>query len=180
MKRFWLSVAVLVGMLSMAGCASPPELRYFTLDADEQVADKWPEPLYVSRVQVPEYLDDNRIWVRPQTHRVETLPHVRWAERLPRAITRSLQNQFGTGVAEASGRTRLMVDIQRFEAIWDDEGDTGARVVLKAAWRIGDGDARTVSLKATAPDRKASTLVAVMSSQVSRLAKAIAEQGQRE
>ena len=179
MTRFWLSMVVLVIGISMAGCASPPELRYFTLDPDEQVADKWQEPLYVSRVQVPGYLDDNRIWVRPEPHRVEALPHVRWAERLPRAITRSLQNQFGTGVAEASGRTRLMVDIQRFEAVWD-KGEAGARVVLRASWRIGDGDARSVTLKASVPDREASTLVSVMSRQVGQLAKAIAEQSLRE
>ncbi|TDT43983.1 putative lipoprotein YmbA [Halospina denitrificans] len=178
MKRFWLCVAVLVGGLSLSGCASPPELRYFTLGSDEQVVEKRQEPLYVARVQVPEYLDDNRIWVRPEPHRIEALPHVRWAERLPRAITRSLQNQFGTGVAEASEGPRLLVDIQRFEAVWDG-GDKGARVVLRAAWRIGDGDARSVTFKANAPDREASTLVKVMSNQVGQLAKAIAEQSLR-
>ena len=171
-------VALVAGVL-MAGCASPPELRYFTLEPTEQVARKWREPLYVSRVQVPAYLDDNRIWVRPQTHRVETLPNARWAERLPLAITRSLQNQFGAGVAEASDGARLSVDIQQFEAVWAD-GEPGARVVLRAAWRIGDGEARSLSMKATAPDREASTLVAVMSSQVGQLAKAIAEQSLRE
>jgi uncharacterized lipoprotein YmbA len=163
----------------MAGCASPPELRYFTLGSDEQVVEKRQESLYVARVQVPEYLDDNRIWVRPEPHRVAALPHVRWAERLPRAITRSLQNQFGTGLDEASGSIRLVVDIQRFEAVWD-EGDEGARVVLRAAWRIGDGDARSATIKATVPDREASTLVAVMSNQVGQLAKAIAEHSLQE
>lgn len=175
MKRFWLCVAVLVAGLSMTGCASPPDLRYFTLGPDERVVEEVREPLYVSRVQVPEYLDDNRIWVRVDTHRVETLSHVRWAERLPRAITRRLQQQLGTGVDEAPGRPRLMVDIQRFEAVWD-EGEPGARVQLEAAWRIGDGQTQTASLTATAANRDASTLVAVMSSQVGALAKTIAEQ----
>ena len=179
MRRLWLYVAVLVGVLSIGGCASPPELRYFTLDPDERVASSAREPLYVSRVRVPDYLNDNRIWVRPETHRVEALPHVRWAERLPRAITRSLQNQLGTGVAEASAKPRLMVDIQRFEAVLE-EGEPGARVVLSGAWRIGDGEARAVRLRASAPDRDASTLVAVMSSQVGALAKAIAEQSLKE
>lgn len=179
MRWIWPGLVAFVAGLLMAGCASPPELRYFTLAPTEEIAQKWREPLYVSRVQVPAYLDDNRIWVRPQTHRVEALPNARWAERLPLAITRSLQNQFGPGVAEASGRARLSVDIQQFEAVWAD-GEPGARVILRAAWRIGEGQARTVTLKTTAPDRRASTLVAVMSSQVGQLAKAIAEQSLRE
>lgn len=178
MNRFQLYLAVLVPALLVAGCASPPALDYYTLGPDGSVVE-WDEPLYVSRVQVPEYLDDNRIWVRTATHRVESLPNVRWAERLPRAITRRLQEQFGTGVAEASGRPRLSVDIQRFEAVWEEDGP-GARVVLRAAWRIGDGEARTTTLEATAPDRDPSTLVAVMSDQVAELAEAIAGKGRRD
>ena len=179
MRCIWPFLAALVGALLMAGCASPPPLQYFTLEPTQHVAIEGRESLYVSRVQVPAYLDDNRIWVRPETHRVDVLPNARWAERLPLAITRSLRNQFGPGVAEATGRPRLSVDIQQFEAVWADR-EVGAEVVLRAAWRIGEGDARTVTLKATAPDRRASALVRVMSNQVAQLSKVIAERSLEE
>lgn len=167
----------LVGLICfsvlVAGCASTPETRYFTLDGGhEKVADEG-EAISVRPVRVPDYLDDNRIWVRPEPHRVKALPHVRWAERLPRAITRSLQMHFGA-VSGADRPDQLLVDIQRFEAVW---GETD-RVVLVAHWRVEQrsGDTCRMELEEPLSDRDAATLVAAKAALVTELASRIGAQ----
>jgi len=158
----------LIGVtLLLAGCASVPETRYFTLDAGDHRASAPEKTLGVHRVSVPDYLDDDRIRVRPEAHRVEALPYVRWAERIPRAMTRILQRHFGAmSGADRSGY--LTVDIHRFEAVW---GETD-RVVLVAYWRLeqGTGRACPVQLQEPLADRDPATLVAAKAQLVAALA----------
>lgn len=155
------------------GCASAPETRYFTLDdAHEKVVTEG-EAIAVRPVRVPDYLDDNRIWVRPDAHRVEPLPHVRWAEPMPRAITRSLKMYLG-GVSEAERPRQLLVDIHRFEAIWGQPD----RVVLVAQWRLQQhsGGVCRIELDEPLSDRDAATLVAAKGRLVTELANRIGTQ----
>jgi|GEM_PF-731837 len=176
--RYQRVLMLLVLSLFLAGCGSTPDVRYFTLDTEgENGALKQEQPLYVSRVQVPDYLDDNRIWVRAEAHRIEALKHVRWAESPPRAITRSLQFQLGSGISEPVDAPRVLVDIQRLEAVWGN-GDSPDRVVLAASWLIeGHGDSQRITLEKPLPDRSADTLVALKSGLIRQLAQLVADHG---
>ena len=160
--------------LFLVGCAGTPEIRYFTLDTADEIAADPSTKLYISRVQVPDYLDDNRLWVRPEPHRLEALPYVRWAEHLPRAITRGLQLRLGAGISEPTDGHRVLVDVYRFEANWGD-GERPDRMILTAGWRIENGAGREqLRLEKPVPDRDAATLVAIKAELVTELSKRIA------
>lgn len=164
---------LLTGCLLLVGCASSPEVRFFVLDGVEQTEPRMDEALYVTRVQVPEYLDSTRLWVRTDVHRMQRLPHVRWAENFPRALTRSLQEQLSGDVTEASADRRLLVDVRRFEARWVEGED---QVVLVAVWGFSgqEGSGQRTRLTASLDDRDPETLVAAQSRLWRELADAIA------
>ncbi|TVP59078.1 MAG: membrane integrity-associated transporter subunit PqiC [Halomonadaceae bacterium] len=162
-------------LLLLAGCATSPETRYYTLMGTEpasQPEQLW--PLTVTRVQMPEYLDDSRLWVRSQGYQITALANVRWAESLPRATTRSLQQHLGTVSDAAGGGERLLVDLDAFEARWSDSGEQD-QVVLRGQWQVAgaEGSAQRIQLQADLSDRNPATLVAAMSGLLKQLAEEI-------
>ncbi|MDX1588099.1 MAG: PqiC family protein [Oleiphilaceae bacterium] len=178
MKTHALALTLLLGL---AACASPPETRFYTLSDAEPVSTEAPvspqTPLMMSRVQMPEYLDDRRLWVRTESHRLQALPNVRWAESLPRATTGYLQQRLGavTERVHDGGGHRLLVDLDHFEARWGESGEED-RMILSGRWRLEgqSGPAHPFREERVLEDRQAATLVAAKSRLLERLAEEIA------
>lgn len=178
MKRLLPGLALLVGL---AGCASTPDLRFYTLSDAQPVAkaamDDAPGALTVARVRVPEYLDDRRLWVRTGDHRLETLPYVRWAESLPRAVTRYLQQRLGAPAETGSvgEGPRLLVDLDHFEARWGQGGEPD-RMILSGRWQLEGQPGATHSIheELALESRDAASLVAAKSRLLERLVEQVA------
>lgn len=166
---------LLLLLVSLVGCSSTPETRYHSL-TPAQPTQPQDIQLHVSRVQMPDYLDDTRLWVRNGPHQFGALPNVRWVEPFPRAMTRSLQHQLGESVAESDDLPRLLLDVHHFEALWATNPEQD-RVVLTVLWQIRNADATAgrITLEEPLPDREVATLVTIKSELVNQLGVLIAE-----
>lgn len=134
-----LSALSLVVLLLM-GCASTqPQRTYYSLNPLEPVAEPLNLPVRVSRVRIPEYIDNDRIWVRRDNQRMASLPDVRWSESLSPAVTRELRIALGANLSDDRNVPTLLVDIDRLEAQWDENRQ---RIILHARWQL-EGTQRT-------------------------------------
>lgn len=167
---------VLLPVMLLAGCASSPDTQFYTLVSSDAPSDsETRQPVQVARVQMPEYLDSNRLWVRTATHRIEAIPDVRWAESLPRASTRSLQQLLGAEGGSVSDAERLLVDLDVFEGRWNLSGEQD-QAVMRGHWQLSGeaGSGQPIRLQVTLADREAQTLVAAQSRLLQMLAEDIA------
>lgn len=144
-------VALLAGLLVLAGCGTSPASRLFVLSAapPDRPASAWPGAAPVTiglgAVHVPAMLDRPEIVHRAGPNRVEVAEFDRWAEPTRGMIRRVLQAGLAARLPEpvavvdaaenarTVGRT-VTVDIASF----DDE--PGGAVTLKADWVIWRGD----------------------------------------
>ncbi len=135
-----LILALVVSML-VAGCAvrSSPPPTYYSISPMELSTPSDPLPVRVARVRVPEYIDNDRIWVREDNQRVVSVPRARWAEPLSPAITRELRIALSAQLTEDRNSPTLIVDIDRLEAQWLGSRQ---RVILSARWKL-DGNPAT-------------------------------------
>lgn len=121
-------------VLLLIGCASTqPQRTYYSLNPLEPVAEPLNPPVRVSRVRIPEYIDNDRIWVRRDNQRMTSLPNVRWSESLSPAVTRELRIALGASLSDDRNVPTLLLDIERLEAQWDDDRQ---RVILYARWQL--------------------------------------------
>ena len=121
-KACCLPLCVVLGM-TLAGCASsPPERTWLSLPLDASpatpqapapatgsastpvttgIASRGTPQLRLLRVQIPEYLQSNRVRYRDSAATLAEWPGVRWAERVEIGLTRHLAEQLnglvGTG-----------------------------------------------------------------------------------
>lgn len=84
-------------LLSLAGCASSPEIRYYTLsaaapiDAAGATATRPRRVAYlVNALRVPDMLDRPQIVIRSGANEVEILDYDRWAAPFPDMLRRAL------------------------------------------------------------------------------------------
>lgn len=134
-QRVLVTAALLMTIGLLVGCAgrgSPP-LEYFSLNTVESISEPIALPIRVSRVRVPEYIDNDRIWVREQDQRMLSIPGVRWSEPLAPAITREIRIALGSSLTDDRSLPNLVVDIERLEALWMDDQK---QVILRARWQL--------------------------------------------
>lgn len=167
-------LSTLAAIALLTGCASPPPpIDYLVLTPPDLAPAASSLPVRLGRVGVPAYLDDSRIWVRTEAHALKPLPHARWAESLPEAITRNLRLQLGIGLAEAHDQPRLLIQIERLEARLDDDG--GDRVDLLAVWQLltgadsAGGPLREISLTQHLTGRDPNTIAAATAALLQQL-----------
>lgn len=128
--------ALVVLALVIAGCATPPRERFYTLNAPEPpVAAAEAPSVAVGPVSVPEMVDRPQFVVRTTANEVVIVEQARWAEPLKGAIARvvaaNLAAELGMRVgARNDADYRVTLDILRF-----DSGPDQA-VLIDAAWTI--------------------------------------------
>jgi len=148
MKIITLPILVIAAVLS--GCVNlkpkPDRTRVFTLASDvAPVADVVGQPeCYVSRVELPGFLEGTRIFYRSANGELDSAQGARWAETpdeaLPRAIAMYLQ---ATGKANVRGfypwsniardAVTISVQFERFSA------NAQGQVEVIAQWQIESG-----------------------------------------
>ena len=107
----WRTALTVALAVSLAGCASPPPERTWlslpqALSAGAATASS-PSPratplLRLVRVQVPEYLQSNRVRYRDSAATLAEWPGVRWAERIEIGLTRHLSAQLNEQLGAGS------------------------------------------------------------------------------
>lgn len=132
MRRIAVSAILAAGILGLSACVSAPTLQRVLLVAppDGQVqsaAHQWE----VRRVHTPEYLDNYDIQLRSDDYVLTRLADAKWAERLPVAITRLLQQTIDAQ-ADVGGDQSYEVDVR----IDSFEPRSSGQVVLSASWHV--------------------------------------------
>jgi uncharacterized lipoprotein YmbA len=179
----------------LAGCASTPEPRYYTLGAIAPAStgsSSAPASTGSSRfsvsvgpVSVPAVVDRPQIVVSTSANQVSLDESNRWAaplqDGLSAVLAENLAGILGTPSvtvfpkeSSAGAQYRVAVDLQRFEST------PGVSAVMDATWvvrRAKDGMAQTgrTSVRETVQDRSFEALAAAHSRAAGRLSKDIAE-----
>tara|TARA_B100002049_G_scaffold197515_1_gene155302 strand:- start:617 stop:1165 length:549 start_codon:yes stop_codon:yes gene_type:complete len=103
---------------------SPPQSERATSQASD-----WE----VRRVRVPEYLDNYDVQLRTDEYVLTRMPNAKWAERLPIAMTRLLQQTIDEKLVGKRDREyEVEVAIDAFEP------QASGQVVLAARWKVTD------------------------------------------
>ncbi|KEZ79167.1 hypothetical protein C41B8_00420 [Salinisphaera hydrothermalis C41B8] len=137
----------------------------------ERLAAK-PSDWQVRRVQMPEYLDNYDIQLRTNDYVLTRLPDAKWAERLPVAVTRLLQQTIDEKLQDKRDKHyQVHVNVDTFEP------QPSGQVVLAAEWRVTDAHDHVVArndslIKEPLPktSRNADTIARAMSTAVRELA----------
>ena len=127
---------MVLALLLVGACGSPPRERFYTLDAPEPpVAVDGAPSISVGPVSIPELVDRPQLVVRVRANEVVLTEQERWAEPLRGAITRvvaaNLAAALGARVApQRNGDVdyRVILDVQRFES--------GDEALIDAAWTV--------------------------------------------
>jgi uncharacterized lipoprotein YmbA len=177
-----IRVAIVLGVLTLAGCASP-EPTYYTLAAvPGPAAPGAPPRIEVQRPSIAGYLDRTAIVRRGTAYELSIAPGERWGEPFDEMIGRTLTQELtqrltGSTVAYESAlagdEATVDLDVARFDA--DPEG----RVTLLAQVTVRTRDhlaaARELRITVPAPPGATSGLVAAMSQALGELADRVAE-----
>lgn len=126
---------------TLAGCASVPPLQQVTLSPPQtQSVPTRPSGWTVRRVQVPEYLDNYGIQLRKRNYVLMRMANAKWAERLPEAVTRLLQQTIDQKLETKRKQHDVVhVDIDTFEP------QPSGKVVLSASWRVNNAQGGLVA-----------------------------------
>ena len=93
----------------------------------------------VRRLRVPEYLDNYDIQLRTDEYVLTRMPNAKWAERLPVAMTRLLQQTIDEKLVGNRGRDyEVDVVVEAFEP------QPSGQVVLAARWKVTQSKTETV------------------------------------
>ena len=136
-------VLTLLLAVSIAGCATSPPIRYFSLD-DGQVSSAGVTNglrVAIRLADLPEIIDRPQLVVRTAGHHVQLSELNQWAEplrrQMPRLLARYLGEALDSGhvlaqpadVRDFNADFKVTVDIQRLETV------AGTRVEFDAPWR---------------------------------------------
>lgn len=150
-----------LGALLMAGCASSPPIRYYTLSAQplpataESVADAAACVVAIAPVALADYLNHPFVTVRSGDHLLSRSEYERWGGSFRDTVTRAVAGNLTAvltlkqiTVAPASDLAvsdyRLGLSVDRFER-------AGTEVVLQGSWLLTATGSRT--RKAAGPFR---------------------------
>lgn len=147
MKRIVITplVVTVVAFLLLAGCASTPAARFYTLNATPvQAAPKTSNlSLALGPIDLPEYLQRPQIVTRAGDNRLGVDEFNRWGGRLEEEIARVLVVHLGRRLGTdrvysypsriaADTDYRVVLEFRRFDGV------PGGEVVLEAAWSLVD------------------------------------------
>lgn len=138
LSRAALALALTAGL---SACGSVPPLKHVMLSPPqtERLAAR-PSNWHVRRVKVPEYLDNYDIQLRTDDYVLTRMPDAKWAERLPVACTRLLQQTIDEKLLHNRNKHyRVEVDIETFEP------QPSGNVVLSALWKVVNRDDQVVA-----------------------------------
>jgi uncharacterized lipoprotein YmbA len=141
------AAAALIGAALVAGCASAPSSRFYTLGAGGEAGTPSARPasapaflIEVPTVSVPTQIARNQLVVQDDATRVSVLEQERWAsppaDELRRALSGDLAARldtfdvFGSPHPENVPVYRIAVNVRRFES-WP-----GSRAVLDTVWSV--------------------------------------------
>jgi len=126
--------SIAVVMLGLAGCASVPPLQHVLLSPPQsERAPARSSDWTVRRVRVPEYLDSYDVQMRTDDYVLTRLKDAKWAERLPLAITRLLQQTIDEKLVSNRDRPyQVDVSVDTFEP--QSEG----QIVFSSRWTVTD------------------------------------------
>ncbi|MDA3919134.1 MAG: PqiC family protein [Salinisphaera sp.] len=121
-----------VMLAGLAACSSAPPLKHVMLSPPQtERLPARPSNWEVRRVKMPEYLDNYDIQLRTADYVLTRMPDAKWAERLPVAVTRLLQQTIDEKLVNHRDRHyRVDVDIDTFEP------QPSGHVVLSASWKV--------------------------------------------
>jgi uncharacterized protein len=137
------ALVALAAVIALAGCASSPPLRYYTLQAPatERAAPAAPFAFALQAVRVPPQVDVAPLMVREGAASLVALEGHHWGAPLAMewrvALSTALRDAHGgidlarAGLALAPDVPVLRVDVQRFDA------EAGARVHASGVWSVG-------------------------------------------
>ena len=138
-----LSGLALTGCLNLKPVADPT--RFYVLSpvpgaASGTIVSHGPLALGLGRVEIPAYLLDSRIALRPGAHEINYSEPHRWAERLDKGVQRvlgaNLSALLGSDQVVLSAWQRGEVTAEIYLSVQRFECDERGRVVLEARWRI--------------------------------------------
>ncbi|MES2742493.1 MAG: PqiC family protein [Pseudomonadota bacterium] len=140
---------VLVLCAALAGCATPPPDRFYTLNGGAHAAPdaagvpvSGAAPLYIEMlaVSVPEQVSRNQLVVTSAAGRIELLEQERWvgplAGEIGRALSTAVSNRLGaidvyhTPYPEKASVYRISTSVQRFESV------LGQYALIDAVWSV--------------------------------------------
>ena len=144
-------MSLMLGLLVLvAGCASPPPVRYYRLDAMElepQATTGEPVVLALGPMSFPDYLQRPQLVRRGAGAEVTVDEFHRWAEPLDEAVPRVLAvnvSALADGVVVVPGTRRpLTPDYRLFGTVHRLDTDASGETVMLVQWSIS-GRERTV------------------------------------
>ncbi|SAL12409.1 PqiC family protein [Caballeronia humi] len=134
----------------LAGCASSPSSRFYTLGGEAPSVSTMPASFYIEvpPVDMPQQVAKNQLVVQTSAAQVQVLEEERWAslpaDEVRRALSSDLTRQlgaidvYGTPRPDSVAVYRVKVNVQRFES-WP-----GARAVIDAVWSVRAAGSQTV------------------------------------
>ncbi len=147
-----ISLVFLSGLLlaGLAGCASSPPARFYTLEARavaEPAAGKADYNVLVGPVTIPDLVDRPQMVLRVDASRVTIAEQARWAEPLKIAIARALAGNLGQLIDGARVATypqatgspadfQIFVDVQTFDAV------LGGGSTIELIWTVKSGKSK--------------------------------------
>jgi len=141
--RYLLMSLSTIALCFLAGCATSPASKFYTLSAVqvvEQSSNAAPVAIAIDPVTVPELVDRSQIVTKLDTNRVSIDEFARWAEPLKSQIPRVLAADLAQFIPGAIVSTypqrvddnayRVSVDVQSFDA------STNGAVTLAVIWSV--------------------------------------------
>ncbi|WP_353219078.1 PqiC family protein [Salinisphaera sp. S4-8] len=140
MKTFLRGGIAALFVAASAACSTVAPLQQVLLSPPQSArAETQASDWQVRRVRVPEYLDNYDIQLRTDEYVLTRMPNAKWAERLPVAMTRLLQQTIDEKlVAERDRDYEVDVVVDAFEP------QPSGQVVLAARWKVTDSKTETV------------------------------------
>jgi len=139
-------------LAGLAGCASSPPARFYTLEARAvatpvaaPAAGKADYGVVVGPVNIPDLVDRPQMVLRVDASRVTIAEQARWAEPLKIAIARALAGNLGllldgarvATYPQASGSSadyQIFIDVQTFDAV------LGGASTIELIWTVKAGN----------------------------------------
>ena len=141
--RYLLMSLSTIALCFLAGCATSPASKFYTLSAVqvvEQSSNAAPVAIAIDPVTVPELVDRSQIVTKLDTNRVSIDEFARWAEPLKSQIPRVLAADLARFIPGAIVSTypqrvddnayRVSVDVQSFDA------STNGAVTVAVIWSV--------------------------------------------
>ncbi len=157
MRRHALPGCVMLA-LSLAGCASPPPERFYSLSNAMEAAASVPNPGYyieVQNVTVPQQVARSQLVVTSGEGRIDLLEQERWssppASEIGQALSLAISGELGaidvfrTQPPEKATVYRISTNVQRFESA------PGKYALLDAVWSVRlAGSTQVLACRSTA------------------------------